>query len=55
MSRLVIDASMALSWLLPDESSDASLTVRAELTKAESVWVTAHWQLEVANALCMAE
>ena len=55
MSRLVIDASMALSWLLPDESSDASLTVRAELTKAGSVWVPAHWQLEVANALCMAE
>ena len=55
MSRLVIDASMALSWLLADESNDASLAVRSELLRAESVWVAAHWHLEVSNALWMAE
>ena len=55
MSRLVIDASMALSWLLPDETTDSSVEVQAELPKAESVWVAAHWHLEVANSLCMAE
>ena len=55
MSRLVIDAAMALSWLLPDESSDALLAVRSELPKTESVWVAAHWHLEIANALCVAE
>lgn len=55
MSRLVIDASMTLSWLLPDEASDTSLAVRSELLTAESVWVAAHWHLEVCNSLWMAE
>ena len=55
MSPLVLDASMALSWLLPDEASEASVDVQAELARAEGVWVAAHWRLEVANSLCMAE
>ena len=55
MSHLVLDASMALSWLLPDEASEASVEVQAELARAEDVWVAAHWRLEVANSLCMAE
>src|SRR5688572_19071214 len=55
MSRLVIDASMTLSWLLSDEASDTSLAVRSELLAAESVWVAAHWDLEVCNSLWMAE
>lgn len=55
MSRLVLDASMALSWLLPDEAGASTLAVQAELLKAEGVWVAAHWRLEVANSLCMAE
>ena len=55
MSSLVIDASMALSWLLPDEASAASLAVRHELLTAERVWVAAHWRLEVCNSLWMAE
>ena len=55
MSRLVLDASMALSWLLPDESRDVSLVVRAELPKAETLWVPGHWHLEISNALCVAE
>jgi predicted nucleic acid-binding protein len=55
MSHLVLDASMALSWLLPDEDSGAALAVLAELPKTEGVWVAAHWRLEVVNSLCMAE
>jgi len=55
MSRLVIDASMTLSWLLPDEQSTASPAVRSEFFKMESVWVPAHWRLEVCNLLWMAE
>ena len=55
MSHLVLDASMALSWLLPDEASKSSVAVQAELSKADGVWVAAHWRLEVANSLCMAE
>jgi predicted nucleic acid-binding protein len=55
VSRLVIDASLALSWLLPDETSDATVGVRNEVLRAESVWVAAHWHLEVCNSLWMAE
>ena len=55
MSHLVLDASMALSWLLPDEAGGATLAVQAGLSRAEGVWVAAHWRLEVANSLCMAE
>ena len=55
MSRVVVDASMTLSWLLPDEMNDSSLAVRNDLLKAESVWVAAHWRLEVCNSLWMAE
>jgi len=55
VSHLVLDASMALSWLLPDEANATAVAVQAELTKAEGVWVGAHWRLEVANSLCMAE
>jgi predicted nucleic acid-binding protein len=55
VSRLVIDASIALSWLLPDERSARSLAVRADLLEAEVVWVPAHWGLEVCNSLWMAE
>ena len=36
MSRLVIDASIVLSWLLPDETAESSVEVQAEIPKAES-------------------
>lgn len=55
MRRLAIDASITLSWLLPDESTVESLAVQDELADAQSVWVPAHWKLEVANSLWMAE
>ena len=55
MSHLVLDASIALSWLLPDEANQSTLAVQAELLKAQSVWVPSHWHLEVANSICMAE
>lgn len=56
MSLLVIDASITLSWLLPDEASAASMAVRNhDLASAEAVWVPAHWWLEVCNSLWMAE
>ena len=55
MSCLVVDASMALSWLLLDGEGDLSLAARNEMLKADSVWVPAHWRLEVCNSLWMAE
>lgn len=53
--RLVLDASMTLSWLLPDEQSESSVAVQSNMAEAEAVWVANHWHLEVANSLCMAE
>jgi predicted nucleic acid-binding protein len=55
MNHLVLDASITLSWLLPDEASEASIAVQPELAKAKCIWVAAHWRLEVANSLYMAE
>lgn len=55
MSRLVIDASLTLSWLLPDEQSALSLAVRGELLTVERAWVPAHWRLDVCNSLWVAE
>jgi predicted nucleic acid-binding protein len=56
MSALVIDASITLSWLLPDEASGLAIAVRNDdLLKAEVTWVPTHWRLEVCNSLWMAE
>lgn len=50
---LVLDSSVALSWLLPDEESAGAgaLLDRVVISRA---WVPALWHLEVANALLMA-
>jgi hypothetical protein len=55
MNGMVTDASITLSWLLPDEASALAIAVRDELPKAEAVWAPAHWRLEVCNSLWMAE
>src|SRR2546423_9377081 len=55
MNHFVIDASVTLSWVLADEANADSTAVQNALLKAESVWVPAHWRLEVANAIWMAE
>lgn len=50
---LVLDASVALSWLFADESnemSDAALSTVADA----GAWVPAIWRLEVANTLELA-
>ncbi len=55
MSALVIDASITLSWLFPDEASDLAIAVQDHLPRVEAVWVPTHWRLEVCNSLWMAE
>lgn len=55
MTEFIIDASLALSWLLPDERTPDSEPARRQFLAAEAVWVPAHWRLEVCNALWMAE
>ena len=55
MKRLVIDASIAVSWFLEGEHSDDAQEVRGRIPVAELVSVPAHWMLEVTNALLVAE
>lgn len=50
----VLDASVALSWIFPDERHPAAEEALA-LMGHELPVVPAHWILEMANALVMAE
>ncbi|MBF0167339.1 MAG: type II toxin-antitoxin system VapC family toxin [Alphaproteobacteria bacterium] len=47
---LVLDASMALAWLLDDESNEASQSV-LRLVAINGAVVPSLWRLEVANVL----
>lgn len=50
----VVDASVVLAWCLKDEASDAAEAVVDRLL-TEGAIAPAHWPLEVANGLRMAE
>jgi len=50
----VLDASVALAWLLPDELSDA-VDALADRIAEDAAVVPAIWTLEIGNALLTAE
>lgn len=54
MSRIVIDASVALAWCFPDEASEYADAVLVALEGREVI-VPAIWPVEVANALLVGE
>jgi len=47
---LVIDSSVALAWIYPEETTDAVRQV-LDLVVANGAWVPALWRLEVGNVL----
>lgn len=49
----VLDSSVALAWLLPDENNDAADALVDRL-ESEAAVVPAIWRLEVGNVLLMA-
>jgi predicted nucleic acid-binding protein len=51
MATLVLDASVFLSWLFPDEENEWSRSVVLGLRKEDRAVVPAHWTVEVANGL----
>jgi predicted nucleic acid-binding protein len=51
---IVIDASVTLSWLFPDETSNYADNVQDRLDDEDAV-VPSLWPLEVANGILMAE
>lgn len=54
MTALVLDASVALAWCLPDEADALAEQVLQQLRDGEAV-VPAVWALEVGNAVMNAE
>ena len=51
---VVVDASMALAWLIDDEQSDAAESIRVELIRDGGL-APGSWPLEVATGLLVAE
>jgi predicted nucleic acid-binding protein len=54
LSAVVIDASVALAWCLPDEASGYAETVLSSL-EGSTILVPAVWTTEVTNGVLMAE
>jgi len=54
LTSVVIDASVALAWCFPDESSDYADSVLVAL-EGKTILVPAVWSLEVGNAMLMGE
>lgn len=51
----VLDSSLALALVLPDEGSNRAERFLARVWRRSPVWVPALWWYEIANALLMAQ
>ena len=51
----VIDCSLALAWVLPDEASLRAERFLAQLASDAALWVPGLWWYELSNALVMAQ
>ena len=54
MIALVIDASIALAVMLPDEADERAITAMDAVGRYGAL-APAHWPLEIANGLLIAE
>ena len=55
MASLVLDPAVALAWLLPDETTGKAVAIRQSIEQGAEAWIPAHWWLELANGLLVAE
>jgi predicted nucleic acid-binding protein len=55
INRLVLDASVALAWCFPDESSAGAERLLDSMADGSKAIVPAIWPFEIANALLTAE
>jgi len=55
VSHFVLDASVALAWVLDNPVPVYALEVRQEMFRGKRGLVPALWHLEIANGLAMAE
>ena len=53
--ELVVDSSLALAWVLPDETSTRANRLLDRVSTHDVLWVPALWWYEIANALMMAQ
>jgi predicted nucleic acid-binding protein len=53
-ASFIVDCSITMTWCFADEATKASSEIQDRLV-SESALVPAHWFLEVANVLAMAE
>jgi predicted nucleic acid-binding protein len=53
--RLVLDASVVLTWCFPDEESQKATAISERIAEGDRVAVTAFWRHEILNALLVAE
>lgn len=53
MTRFVLDCSVTMSWVFPDEASDATDRLRESMIEG-GAFVPALWPVEVGNALLTA-
>ena len=51
----VLDCSLALAWVLPDETAKPADRFREQLSGDGVLWVPALWWYELSNALIMAQ
>jgi predicted nucleic acid-binding protein len=54
LSQVVVDASIALAWCFPDETSDYADAVLVSL-EGKTLLVPSIWSLEIANAVLVGE
>ncbi len=55
MKALVLDGSTALGFLMPDEQAPGAVAALDALDRGVPAFAPAHWPLEVANGLLVAE
>ena len=55
MIEAVIDCSLALAWVLPDETSATADRLRKRLSRGSRLWVPALWWYELSNVLVTAQ
>ena len=55
MNRIVVDASVTLSWCFPDEQTASSIGVLDRLQLGDQALVPAFWPAEVLNSLLVGE
>jgi len=53
LQQVILDSSVTIAWLLPDEQTATAQRILERVTEDGAI-VPIHWQIEVGNALLMA-